>query len=468
MSSLLMPRQQPLTLLFHLMVACALLGPTLGIPLPGFKMTLFRVTFILLVAGMVIQWVKRNTSVFGHLMPVRWVAAFAAFWFFYAVLSLTWVANLPYGIRYVTFLGTMLLLTLSFPMFLRGTEMLKQSARVLLGVFFILVAFGIVESLTSFHLPSSRYYGTDALQVTSFFTNQNDFATAITLGLPFLATAMILLPLTLRGKAFVYVTGILALACLFITGSRSNSAFVLPLVTLLWMGLIPVVLPRRQWMNRRQLLRGGFLLLVAALAVWLLVSTLLSEHSRMKLGTSIGIIQDIQGNWFHPDEGEAILVDHSAPGDQSVAIRKHLISNGLAFLAQSHYLGVGAGNVEHYMAGAPGVSDKTNIHNWWMEVLVNFGVGVFICYIGWVGWMLWRLWHLSDQRKHPQLSPWIRWGAVSSLIALTGYVIGGMAPSTAIHFTPMWVVHGLALTVIALGEREIKRERGFAQGEGTR
>lgn len=456
MSSLLMPRQPRLHLLFHLMVAFALLGPTLGIRLPGlFNITFFRVAFILLAAGLLVHWVKSHVPAFGHLKPIRWFAAFSAFWFFYAVISLTWVANLSFGVRYMTFLGTMLLLALSFPQFLKGIDMLKQTVKVLYGVFAVIVVVGIIEALTFFHLPSSRYYGTDASAVTSFFNNQNDLATAVNLALPFLAAAMVMLPLTRRGKTAVYITGILALSCLFITGSRSNSMFGLPLITVLWLGLIPFVLPRKQWWNLKNLLRGAVLLTVAVVTVATLTNTLLSDHTRTKLSTSLGIVQDLKGNWapFPAERTEEPVMDEPPSGDKSVSIRKYLIGNGFHFLAESHFLGVGAGNVEHYMAGAPGVEDKTNIHNWWMEVLVNFGVMIFALYIGLYLWILWRLWHLAGVRRNPQLSPWIRWGAVSCLISLIGYSIGGMAPSTAIHFTPMWVVHGFALAVIVLGER---------------
>ncbi|PTM56720.1 O-antigen ligase family protein [Desmospora activa] len=470
MSSLLMPRQPRLHLLFHLMVAFALLGPTLGIPLPGlFNITFFRVAFILLAAGLLVHWVKNHTPAFGHFRPIRWFTAFTAFWFFYAAISLTWVANLPYGIRYITFLGTMLLLTLSFPLFIKGTDMLKQTVKVMFGVFAVIVVFGVFEALTFFHLPSSRYYGTDVSAVTSFFNNQNDLATAVNLALPFLAAAMVMLPLTRIGKVTVYITGILALSCLFITGSRSNSMFGLPLITVLWLGLIPFVLPRKQWWNRKNLFQGALLLTAAAVIVSGLTSTLLADHTRTKLSTSLGIVQDLKGSWT-PFSGEQTVepeIDEPPSGDKSVSIRKYLIANGLNFLVESHFLGVGAGNVEHYMAGAPGVEDKTNIHNWWMEVLVNFGLLIFILYMGFYLWIFWKLWCLASVRRTPELSPWIRWGAVSCMIALAGYSIGGMAPSTAIHFTPMWVVHGFALAVIVLGKGSDRTAR-IPNREGAR
>lgn len=52
MSFLWMTGQRQLNRLFHLMVICAVLGPTLGVTIfPGFRMTGFRVLLLLLVGG---------------------------------------------------------------------------------------------------------------------------------------------------------------------------------------------------------------------------------------------------------------------------------------------------------------------------------------------------------------------------------------------------------------------------------
>lgn len=64
-------------------------------------------------------------------------------------------------------------------------------------------------------------------------------------------------------------------------------------------------------------------------------------------------------------------------------IRKNLIKNGLEFLKKTFLLGVGLGNIEYHMFHFPVFStgDTTNIHNWWMEILVSSGIFVFGYYI---------------------------------------------------------------------------------------
>ncbi|OYD08041.1 O-antigen ligase family protein [Paludifilum halophilum] len=462
MSSLLLPGQRQLNRLFHWMVVFAVLGPTLGFPLPGseYKMTLFRIAFILLAAGLTVRWVRENSLPSSHMYPVRWYPAFFAFWLIYAAVSLTWVGHMGYGLRYVIFLGMMLLLCLSFPYFLKTIQYMQKMAKVLFGVFATIVVYGLIEAVTYWHLPASRYeFGEVSPNPTSFFTNQNDFATAITLGLPFLVTGMYMIPIHRKTKGWIYATGIIALCCLFLTGSRSNSGFALPLAAVAWAALVPVSVERKK-LSTRNVLRGLTLLSLAAVIVSALLSSVLSQQTRDKLESTRGIFQDIQGSWELPETGEKPGFEEPASEDKSISIRVFLIRNGLQFLQNSHFLGVGAGNVEYYMKGAPGVEDKKNMHNWWMEILVNFGILIFVLYMAFYLWMLWRLFRLSRVKVYPELSPFVRWGAVSSLVALVGYVFGGMSPSTAIHFTPMWIVYGFALTVIAVGERQ-KEKRGW-------
>ncbi|SFS33837.1 O-antigen ligase family protein [Marininema halotolerans] len=458
MTSLRLPRQQRLHQLFHLMIVFAVLGPTFGVPMGNFKMTFFRMIFLLLMAGVLIRWTTQRHMESSHMGAVRWHVAFFAFWIIYALASVGWAGHLQYGLKYSVFLVMMIVLCLLFPFFLQDVRSLAQTSRVLFGAFFIIVTFGLVESLTFWHLPASRYWQRDAPNPTSFFTNQNDFATVLTLGLPFLITALYMLPISRRAQGWIYATGIVTLCDLFITGSRSNSGFALPLLLVTWLILIPFTVAKED-RNRKNLAKGFGLVVLAVLITTLLLSSVLSQQTRDKLGSTLGIFQHLQ-SWSLPQDDEVLDGDEEQSRDQSVSIRKNLILHGLHFLKDSHYMGVGAGNIEFYMKDASGVGTKVNMHNWWVEILVNFGVPIFLLYMGLYGWLLWRLLRLARIKGNAQLPLIIRWGATASFIALIGYFFGGMSPSTAIHFTPMWIVYGFALAVVAIGERKRWADEG--------
>jgi teichuronic acid biosynthesis protein TuaE len=465
-NELLFPRQKRLERLFYLMIAFALLGPTLGVPVTeGFNLTFFRIVFVLLVGGIIMRLAMQKSLETYYMYPVRWYAAFFLFWFVYGLISLTWAVSLGDGIRYLFFLGMMMPLALSFPFFIHSEPNFWKTQRVLFWVFAVIIYFAVIESITLIHLPSSRAFGTDQATVTSVFTNQNDLATCITLGLPFLATALFMLDLSRKHKILVYCTGVLALYALLATGSRSNTFFALPLAALVLIFLIPQVIDRKK-LTGKNIAKGIAAVLAALLIANTLSAAFLSEEARQqartKLASTLGFLLDINRGSWSVEDGDKDVV--SGETGQSATVRKYLILNGLKFLQKSHYMGVGPGNIEPLMKNAPKVN-KVNMHNWWAEVLVNFGVIIFVLYMSLYFWMLWRLFKLARLKNSSGISPVIRWGAASCLAALTGYFFGGMAPSTAIHFTPMWICYGIGLAVIALGENQKKNMLNTTTGE---
>jgi hypothetical protein len=454
----MLPRQQWLEKLFYTMIAFALLGPTLRVPLiPGFNLTFFRVSFFALAVALILRWVNDKSIEASHMYRIRWYWAFFAFWVAYAAISLTWVIDLERGIKYLMFLLMMTLLCLSFPFFGKTEKQFWQTMQTLFWVFFVIVAFGFFESITFFHLPSSRYWLDDAPNITSVFRNKNDLATAITLALPFIGTSLYMFKATRRTKVLAYITVIVALYCLLATGSRSNTMMALPLVLMVWAVSLPFTVDREKL--KKNFLRGLVVFLSIILIVGVLNVTLLTggkNSARTKLASTFGIFLDLKGDWKVPDQGG--VPEGEGTGGTSITVRKNLLLYGLNFLQESNYMGVGAGNVEAHNETKQGKGINTiNIHNWWAEVLVNFGVLIFVMYMALYFGLLSRLWRLATVKRSPHVSSLIRWGALSSLLSLTGFLIGGVAPSTSIHFTPMWIAYGVALAVVVLGEQQRKK-----------
>ncbi|WP_124728434.1 O-antigen ligase family protein [Staphylospora marina] len=437
--------------LFLLLVFSAVMGPMLGVSLTdNFRLTLFRIAFVAVSGWIFVQAVRGNRFLLPETEPVRKATWLFAGWFAWSVLSLTWAADTAAAVRYTVFLGMMLGYALCFVLFVRSTRRLKHAAAVLLVATGCLVFYGFFESITRYHLPVSRYRDTAAPAVTSFFTNQNDFATALTLALPFLITALCLLRPGRLLRWFLYVLLVLSLYGILATASRINTFFVLPVVVFAWLATLRRVLEPET--IRRHLVRGTVTALLIVLAAGTLSGTLLHQGGRDKLASVLGIFLDLSSGPMDLDELDAGVQEGEGTGGRSITVRKYLLLYGFRFLHQSGYFGVGAGNVEHYMQGQKGI-DKTNIHNWWAEVLVNYGVVVFVFWMIFYASLWIRLWRLASLRRSPDTPPLVRWAALSCVLSLTGYVFGGMAPSTAIHFTPMWTVIGLGLAVLALGGR---------------
>jgi teichuronic acid biosynthesis protein TuaE len=448
-----MLQQNRFETLFYLMVVFALIGPSFGIPVSaGFTLTLFRLFFVLLGFSLLVRWVRERELRISYTRSIQWVALFFLFWFIYGVISLTWVVSLSNGIRYLIFLGMMCLLTLSFPAFVKTDRQYEKLTRILFGVFTFIVFWGVFESITLLHLPSSRAFGTSFAYVTSVFTNQNDLGTCITLAFPFLIAGLIMLKVKRKYQWMLYFMAVYAIYVLLATGSRSNVLFALPVSMIMLVIALAFAVDKSTWSKKFWI--KSMCALVAGILIVIMMSNLFlsdvaREVTRGKLASLFGLFQDIRKTPWELDGGGSEVIPGST--GESATVRKFLIINGLRFLHKSYYFGVGAGNIESWMKGAPKVN-KVNMHNWWIEVLVNFGVLVFVLYLFFYLWLLYRLWKLVQPQKTPHLPPLLRWGAVSSLASLTGYVLGAISPSTAIHFTPMWISIGLALVVIQRNE----------------
>lgn len=70
-------------------------------------------------------------------------------------------------------------------------------------------------------------------------------------------------------------------------------------------------------------------------------------------------------------------------GNNSESIRISLIKNGLFFLAKTFGLGVGAGQSSYWLENYAiyNVSGIYNLHNWWIEILSEYGIIIFLLYI---------------------------------------------------------------------------------------
>jgi len=147
-------------------------------------------------------------------------------------------------------------------------------------------------------------------------------------------------------------------------------------------------------------------------------------------------------------------------GIGTLDVRLNLIKNAFYFTAKSASFGVGAGNVEYYMENSKiyPVAAITNVHNWWMEILANYGVFIFagdlILYIS----LFLNLW-----RGYKQVSNCAeRMICEALLVGLVSFLIASIRSSSIIAFRPQWMFIGFALAF--LNYCRIKKVRQLPQG----
>lgn len=122
-------------------------------------------------------------------------------------------------------------------------------------------------------------------------------------------------------------------------------------------------------------------------------------------------------------------------GDGSFVIRYNLIRNGWNHLKSSNFLGVGAGNTEYYMEhfNYHYTGGYRVMHNWWMGMLVEFGVPFFLLYGLYHARVFLSAYYWSI-KYDSQIGKWVAtW--------LIGFIVAGFIPNTLFNFVWFWFIH---------------------------
>ena len=410
-------------------------GPNLAAP-PAPWLFLFRVLIVLLGLGVVGYLLMDGGLALPAGLPRP--AGILGVWVLWSALSVGWADDELAALRWTSFMAMMAGLAIAIAVICRDRRRVRILLWSLFGAFVLACLVALAEVATGLHLPTfrqGREGRTGLIGVGSLFGNQNNFAVFLSLALPYLAV----LPVVYR-DARLRMVGIAgggaALLLILATGSKSG----LLAAGLVILGLLVLVGTDRR--ERGRLIVAGA---IAALAVALVFGAI-GGGGPVKLDDRTVTKLDF-----------GLLADQLETQEGSGGVRASLLDDGLRLVADTDGLGVGAGNAESHvrsLANFPGVS---NLHNWWLEVLVNGGL---------VGFALYLLFYLTLLRRQARAArrsadPLVRYLCLAGALSLVGWIIGSIGPSTAIHFAPMWIVFGLGMGALVLARREAQ-----ARGEG--
>lgn len=407
------------------MMVAAIIGPNLFVP-GAEEMFLFRVISGLIALGLVV-WVVmgRGVPVPGGLgIPVGVVAG----WWGIGAVSILWATSTADAFRWTLFLVMMTGLMLAIPVAASNRRRLAWFLGALGIAFAVAVVVAFAEITTGIRLPTSALAErVGAFAATSFFGNQNNFATYLSLTLPYLLVLPVVVR-DLRLRLLGAIGAICAIGFILVSGSKAN----LVAVGIILLGLLAVLATDRTM--RRGLTRGLVLVSVALLL----------------------IIPSLFGRGIVPLPDQAVtkldfgtLTAQVESGSGSGAVRRTLLGTGIDLVIESRGVGVGAGNAEAAVRETAGYEGVANLHNWTLEVLVDTGIVGFVLYAALYVFML--VGNLRVARR--TTDPWLRYMGLAGALALLGFLMGGLGPSTAIHFAPMWITFGLCLTTIVMARR---------------
>lgn len=404
----------------------AILGPNLAAPAaPG--LFAFRILAILIALGLLAYLLMDGALV----LPARVSrpAGLLGLMLLWSALSIGWSTDALAAIRWTTFLLMMVALAIGVAMVMADARRARRLLWALAGVWALACLIGAAEMATGLTLPTARDVS-NAFGAASLFGNENNFAVYLALAVPwFLALPVVFTRTSLRVAG---VAGaVVSIGFMLASGSKASLiALGLELIAL----LLLVGGSRR---TRGRLMAAG---LIAGLAVVIVVPSVLG----------IGLLPQRTVTKLDP----RILVQQVEQDQGSGAVRTNLLSDGLDLVSETAGLGVGAGNAEVRVRGLAQFPGVANLHNWWLEVLVNLGLVGLAVYVAF--YLL--IWRGAVRVARAGREPLTRYVGIATTVSLAGWVIGSIGPSTAIHFAPMWITFGLTMGGLALLARERRRE----------
>ncbi|HJW75835.1 MAG TPA: O-antigen ligase family protein [Thermoleophilia bacterium] len=415
-----LPLSRALRLLALLVVLSALLGPAVALPQARGAFA-FRVLVALLIVGCLTWLVLEQPRL--RIAPLRLIALLAG-WLAWLLVTLLWAPDKAAGFRYLALVALMVVV-LAATAYWGTTRARLRTLALSLGIVYALMALvAAVESALGVHLPGSAREGTRIAGVaTAFFHNSNNLGAYLAICMPFLLVGF---SLTRRlGLKALAVLG-LALGAYALVHTGSRAALVAIGFEML---LTVVVVFARGWVRHRRTGAIVAVILLAGLAFLAFNSSqsrLLSRFQLVNLGEQV----------------EA--------GSGSGGTRVALLRAGWQVALDYDLAGVGPGNAENLVGQQPDrPGEQTNLHNWWMEVFVDGGLPGFIFYCLFFAGLLVTLWRIGRDSEDPLL----RYLGTATAIAVAGYAIGSLGPSSAFSFSPMWVLFGLGLAVVLRAER---------------
>ncbi|SJM93461.1 putative O-antigen polymerase [Crenothrix polyspora] len=420
--------------LVNLFLVSAVLGSGCGYS----HMYLFHICLVLLIGTSVILYLCGVQQLF--IKPKILSSYFFLVMICWYTLGLMWSIEPSYTLQYLVYI----ILGVAIVYVIVGRVVSEESYQsiydALKWVFLAEVVIAILEVFTPFRLPTSPFseyaslfdrkatdfelFEADTVAYfknmpTAFHGNPNNLAVVMATILPFFLFYPRLL-VKILGTSLVLMIIIMA-------GSRG--AFI--------GAVFGIVLYWALTDFRRILVLAVFGILASFLLVASIDKLKRSDNMRVvEFAYTADVLMDYASN-------------DSKKDDNSVSIRQGLIKNGLDALYASGGLGVGGGGnqaVQESKGGNGAEGEISAMHNFWIEILVESGVGFFLCFVAWYLTMCFKLFFIYITTT----SDFFKYQAGALLVSFAIFSVACISASSVIYHLPMWIMFGMALALINL------------------
>lgn len=453
-----------LAYMFPILLFCSLLLD-IKVKISVFNLTPTRLVVVafFLLACFAVQQGGLVQTVKSWSRMTRLVVFMLLFWLFYGLLGLLWTVNRTDGIRELMILGFNILIVLTCIFLYREQENQKILFRVLKILLVAQIILMGAEMVTGLHLPLSRYAlgntgaGLDAVVYvpTGISYNENDQSLLMLLFLniplaelflilrhrkkqpgqwlkkaicPALLVIFTLLMLYSADSFIIFVSMLITLAAASVLALPVIGFGLLAFLTLLWkIGFVQLF----------KLVQGIRPAISNSLSSF---RQLLAQLPIFKQADNDSGLPANPTEIYEVGTGDNVTVlGVVISNNNSLSVRVGLIKEGFRQFISSFGRGVGANGFKDNIQNLEQTKGMVNPHCWFIEILSQYGIFVFLAYTASLVLMLIRL---LKSRLYKE-SPYI----LGAILILVSFVPGSFAPSQLIQFWPQWFFFGVAAAI---------------------
>lgn len=425
--------------LIYLLVFSVFLGTQILALDIGFKLSMYRILFLGIFCIFSVMFINNDQRL--RFYPKKLSSTYMLFytlWLLYSLLSIVWSQNLVGWTKANIFIGIGVFTIIFIHLFIKEEKDILNLFRSVGAGVAIHIFIGLAEIITGKYLWASNHFMTKYQPASrtiftripiSIYPNENDYATVLLMG-SFWIIFLLRNAKTIYTKIGYFSLLFFCFILIYQTDSRANLlAFFIGAGAMLLAYFSSVITKK-----------GIFITFITA-GILGTTFVIASESIREKISELISLIS-----------GNAIY------DGSSNMTRMNLIKNGFYFLRDTLGFGVGAGNIEHWMKTNAffQVGDKSNMHNWWMEILTGYGVFIFVLYVLVYASMLLRAYQYYRYSK----DAFVRNASLSIIGYLAAFTLSSISSASNIINEWQWVIFGIIIAFFSYCESlGVKKEQ---------
>lgn len=413
----------------------------------------FFVSIIMYILIYIYTQIQKSNKCFSKIKLNKY-SIFLIVFTIYITISVIWTEDKGAAFKYLIQYYVSILLFMSYISWNDNDKKYIKSLKFLKNLFYGIVILGTLEicgvklGLRNVFITKEMYQAHLKRVPTVFFYNPNNYAFFLVLGI----TALVINNIYKKKKITVFDNIIFIAAHVNIIFTMSRLGLLAIFLSYFTLLAFLFVFRNKQKNNLKvKKIIKYFLYSTMILVVVSLVPDIGTYSARFKNTT---VIKNIDRLITKPVDGDDMklqpVVVVGAPGSDNQRITLlYDVVEGIIF--KKNVMGFGVGNTKNYILYKDNTHGVYQIHNFWFEILGDFGIGIFV-YLGVI-----YFFSIFDLAKFYIEESTINNGhlliPINIAIMLTVLVLG---PSSVVTFSTFWITLGLIYSKIFIKKRNLK------------